>query len=112
NVNAIPRDGGNRFSGTWFTSYMNDSMQSSNLTQRLEDRGLDFVNGVVRMYDLNGVISGPIRSDRIFFMTAHRRSGGATRVANTFRDSDTTDWFFTPDLSRPLEPEELLRSHN
>src|SRR5215510_7679940 len=39
-LNVIPRDGGNSFSGTFFMSGANGSMQGSNYTQELQDAGL------------------------------------------------------------------------
>ena len=40
-VNVIPREGGNTVRGTLFATGANKSMQSSNYTQELRDRGLD-----------------------------------------------------------------------
>ena len=43
-MNLIPREGGNRYSGASFFSYTGDSMQGTNLTQDLIDRGLEAGN--------------------------------------------------------------------
>ena len=46
----------------------------------------------------------------MWFTSAHRRSGRRARVANLYYDTDSTDWLFTPDLNRPAEAPEDLRS--
>jgi hypothetical protein len=111
-VNSIPKDGGNRFSGTVFGAWTGHQLQSNNFTDELRMAGLTQVNGVREVYDANVAFGGPIFQDRLWFFSAHRRSGGATRVANLFRDSNLSDYAFTPDPSRPVDPEEFLRSHN
>ena len=45
-LNMIPRDGGNRFSGTAFSGYQNQSFQSDNLTSDLKARGLKTPDGI------------------------------------------------------------------
>jgi hypothetical protein len=62
------------------------------------------------IYDFNAVIGGPLLKDKLWFTTAHRRNGRRTRIANLFYDSNPSDWTFTPDLNRPAEAPEDLRS--
>jgi hypothetical protein len=52
-INVIPREGGNAFNGTFFTSYMNPSWQGDNLTQALRDRGVTSGNPFKDNYDVN-----------------------------------------------------------
>lgn len=111
-VNLIPKDGGNQFSGTLFTAAANHAMQASNLTDDLRAQGLQSVNGVRHIYDANMVVGGPIRQNRLWFMSSHRLWGRRSRIANLFRDADTTDWVFTPDPSRPGDAGEDFRAHN
>src|SRR5262245_58078109 len=47
-VNSIPKSGGNRFSGSVFGNYTNDSLQTDNLTDDLQARGLTSVNKVLK----------------------------------------------------------------
>ena len=42
-ANAIPREGGNKFSGSFSGMYTNDSLQSDNLSDDLRARGLTSV---------------------------------------------------------------------
>jgi outer membrane receptor protein involved in Fe transport len=110
-VNAVPKDGGNSFNGAVFGAWTGHQLQSDNFTDELREAGLNRVNGVREWFDTNAAVGGPIIQDRLWFFTAHRRSGNTNRVAAVYRDANPDDYLFTPDLSRPLDPQEKLRSH-
>src|SRR5262249_3865380 len=58
-MNAIPKAGGNRFTGTLLINGSNPSWQSGNITQRLIDRGLTGASTTLKtLYDVNGAIGG------------------------------------------------------
>jgi hypothetical protein len=108
-VNLIPRDGGNRFSGTIFATGSNHKLQAENLTTELQAAGAKTTSGTRSVYDLNGVLAGPIKRDRVWFMTSHRAWGRRERVANLFHDMLLDDPYFTPadgSNGRPFEPGE------
>ena len=52
-INMIPREGGNRFAGSFFGTAVNSSFQGSNFTQELNDRGLRTPDSIKLIYDLN-----------------------------------------------------------
>ena len=83
-INMIPKDGGNRFSGVFVTNYRDGSWQQSNLTDRLRGLGLDRIDKFQTIYDVDGAFGGPLRKDRLWFFTAHRRLGNDTPVAQSF----------------------------
>src|SRR5256714_12928814 len=60
-LNMIPRDGGNRFSGTEFSGYQNQSFQSDNLTDDLKARHLTSPDGIGRLSNFEGSLGGPIK---------------------------------------------------
>src|SRR3954471_6403129 len=53
-LNMIPRDGGNRFTGTVFSGYQNQSFQSDNLTPDLKARGLKTPDGIDKLWNIEG----------------------------------------------------------
>src|SRR5260370_41665481 len=63
-LNMIPRDGGNTLNGTAFLGYQNQSFQSNNLTDDLKARGVKTPDGIERLYNAEGSVSGPIKKDR------------------------------------------------
>ena len=118
-VNTIPKDGGNRLSGAFFTAFMNHSMQGDNFSDELKAQGLASVNNTREIYDINGVFGGPIVKDKLWFISAHRKWGLTARPANLYEDaavrlspSDPNYWIYTPDLSRPVDATDKNRAHN
>ena len=83
-INMIPREGGNRFSGAFFTAFAPGSWQSDNLTQHLKDQGLTVVGTIDKIYDVNFSIGGPIKQDKLWFFTSARKWGVNSPVADTF----------------------------
>jgi hypothetical protein len=71
-INVIPRDGGNKFAGTWSSSWAGPSLAADNLTKALQDRGLESGASIKRFLDNGGGFGGPIKRDRLWFWTAHR----------------------------------------
>jgi hypothetical protein len=109
-VNTIPREGGNRWSGTLFGAFTNHNLQSSNLSTDLKAQGLTVVNGVRAIGDINGLVGGPIIRDKWWFVTSGRYSGSTLRAASLFHDASLTDWVYTPDRDRPVDPDERNRN--
>jgi hypothetical protein len=95
-LNVIPREGGNRFSGTLFASGTNHNLQADNMSDALKAAGAITNSGTRSVYDANVVLAGPILRDKVWFMTAHRRWGRVERIANLFHDTVLDDPFFTP----------------
>ena len=105
-VNSIPKNGANRVTGSVFLAGTGAGLQSNNLDDTLRSQGLTTVNRVKKVYDFNGAVGGPIMRDRLWFFAAGRRWGTTTRPADLYADANTNDFIYTPDLSRPIEPEE------
>ena len=72
-MNVVPRTGGNTFSGSFFFSGANSAMQASNLTQELRDAGLKDPNELIKSWEANGAIGGPILRDRLWFFLSTKR---------------------------------------
>jgi Carboxypeptidase regulatory-like domain/TonB-dependent Receptor Plug Domain len=83
-INMIPKEGGNRVSGSVFAGGTNGAWQSDNVTQELIDRGLQSGDRVDHISDYNFAIGGPIRRDRLWYFTTFRRIATNEIVANNF----------------------------
>lgn len=110
-MNIIPKDGGNTFRGYFFSSYSTRGLQADNWTgsKDLAERGVviqdgvDPVNTVDRVWDINPAFGGPIRRNVAWFYTAFRYWGNSINVPNAFFNSTPNSPFYTPDLSRPAK---------
>lgn len=111
-MNFIPKDGGNRFSGYFFANYANEAFQADNLSDTIRRRGLTTVNAVDHIYDADGSVGGPLKVDRLWFFSAHRGWGNGTQVAGLFFNRTPASFLYAPDTSRPGIEDYRQRSHN
>lgn len=79
-MDSIPREGGNRFSGSINAFGSSGALQNDNITSALrpfvrEGNRLDFA------YEGNVVLGGPIRHDRLWFLVAQRVTQTNTLIA-------------------------------
>jgi hypothetical protein len=100
-VNIIPRDGGNRFSGTAFLNYANASLQGNNVDEELRAQGVATADSIKRINDGSFALGGPIKRDTLWFWTAHRFWGYEQIRTNTFYERNPHDFVFDPDPDRP-----------
>ncbi len=91
-INFVPRDGGNRFTGTMIGNYSHDNLQGTNISSELESRGLNAssIGGLDRIWDTSIGVGGPINRDRVWFFTSYRYWGSANRVPNQFYNATPT----------------------
>jgi hypothetical protein len=114
-MNLIPRDGGNSFSGSSFIAFANDSMQGTNFTQELKDRGLSTPDSVKQLLDLNPTFGGPIRQNRLWFHSTARytRAWNYAAIFYNKNAGDANAWTYEPDLSRdPASNENTIQHFN
>ena len=72
-MNAIPRSGGNRFQGSALISGSSPGLQGSNITDRLEARGVAGAStSLKKLFDINGAVGGPIKQDKLWFYFTSR----------------------------------------
>ena len=70
--NVIPKEGGNTLRGSFFGTFTNDKMQSTNLTDDLKNRGLASVDTVNLIYDVDPALGGPLKKDVLWFFGSVR----------------------------------------
>jgi hypothetical protein len=98
--NMIPRTGGNTFSGTYFANWAGDWSQGSNIDDRL--RGLGFTDNpaLVKSWDTNFALGGPILHDRLWFYGNVRSDGIHQDVPRIFANANAGDpnlWTYQAD---------------
>ena len=94
-MNMIPKEGGNRTSGSFFLGGSpSPGWQSDNWTERLGDLGVqskkagdarDGIPHIDRLYDLNFEIGGPIFQDRLWYHASSRRLVVNNQVLNSVK---------------------------
>ena len=71
-TNLIPREGGNKYSGSFFGAYSNEHLQGTNFTPELAARGLPGQNSIKQQNDVNPSFGGAIKADKLWFFTSGR----------------------------------------
>jgi hypothetical protein len=88
-INMIPKEGGNRFSGSLFQGYETSKLQSDNLTDFLANNGVKSVDKIGTYNDTNGTFGGPIKKDKIWFFGSARFFTVNKPIANTYVSDGT-----------------------
>ena len=84
-INFIPRDGGNRFSGTIAASFASESFASDNFTgSDVQQRGLAVPGTIKGNGDFNPGFGGPIKRDKLWFFLSGRKLFADNYVAGMF----------------------------
>jgi hypothetical protein len=82
--NIIPKTGGNTFSGNFFGSLAGQWGQSSNIDEELGALGFADAPALVKNWDSNFSIGGPIKRDRIWFFFNTRTTGNYQETQNQY----------------------------
>ena len=108
-VNLVPKEGGNNFSGGVNGLYSGKSLQSDNANDALNARGLK-VSKVRYVFDTGATLGGPIKKDRLWFFHSFREWGNERGAASKFLNATQSTPFYTPDFSRPAYGHEWYES--
>lgn len=100
-INIIPKDGGNIFSGSVSTEITGPKLQSDNINDNLRARGLSTAGAVRRYYDVGGGFGGPIKQNKLWFFSAVRYEDRSLYQAGNYYNKRQGTVFYEPDLSRP-----------
>src|SRR5712691_629335 len=100
-INIIPKDGGNIFSGSVSTEITGPRLQADNLNDKLRAQGIPSGGAVRRYYDIGGGVGGPIRQNKLWFFSAARYEDRSLYQAGNYYNKRQGTVFYEPDLSRP-----------
>jgi hypothetical protein len=98
--NIIPKTGGNRFAGSAFASTAGEWSQGSNLDDELRAVGITEPPGLIRNWDTNVAIGGPIKRDRLWFFNNLRSYGTYQDIPGIYANAnalDASQWRYVRD---------------
>ena len=103
-INIVPKSGGNVLHGGMFGTYTSESLQSKmNIDDRLKSLGFTNPTGVIKLWDLNPSVNGPIEKDRLWFALAYR-SWGVTNTAPITINESTDHHSYKPGTTSATDP--------
>ena len=70
-VNQVPKDGGNRFSGSFFGQYQGSGLQSDNRSDAVKKAGV-LIAGTAYDWQVNPAFGGPIAKDKAWFFFTYK----------------------------------------
>src|SRR5687767_3503520 len=101
-MNIVPKSGGNSLSGSAFLNTAGEWSSGNNITSELQalNPNLREQAAIIKAYDYNVSLGGPIMRDRLWFYGSYRKLDTSTAqdgiVANRFA-GDPTHWDWAPD---------------
>ncbi|MBI2185655.1 MAG: TonB-dependent receptor [Acidobacteria bacterium] len=112
-LNMVPRDGGNVFSGVATFAYVGPSLEMSNVNDELLARNLDpnRIGSLKKFRDSAAALGGPMRANRLWFFAAFRE--GVTQqfaegiYYNKLKQPESL--LYEPDSSRPVHSNDYSR---
>src|SRR4029453_1624172 len=90
-ANIIPKTGGNHFSGTAFGSTAGKWSQASNLDDRLRRANILEPPGLIKNWDTNLAVGGPVKRDRLWFFNNVRSYGTYQDVPGLYANANAFD---------------------
>ncbi|HEY9467965.1 MAG TPA: carboxypeptidase regulatory-like domain-containing protein [Vicinamibacterales bacterium] len=102
--NLIPKTGGNEFRGTGFLSTAGKWSQGDNLNDELRSFGLTNVPALIKNWDTNFALGGPIIKDRLWFFNNVRSYGNHQEIPGLFGNRNAgnqASWIYERDESLP-----------
>ena len=86
--NIIPKTGGNNFSGNAFGSWAGQWGQSSNIDDDLRALGFADAPALLKNWDGNFSLGGPIKRDRLWFFANTRTTGNFAETQNQYANKN------------------------
>jgi hypothetical protein len=93
NLNVVPKDGGNRFSGSSVFSAMPNAFQRDSVPASLLARGMRSISHVNKIVDWDSSQGGPLKQDRLWFFGSFRYQRVDTPIADTVSGRSTPNAF-------------------
>jgi hypothetical protein len=89
-INLVPKEGGNRFSGSLFEGYETKTLQASNGNDFLYTHGVTSLDQIGTYNDTNFTLGGPIAKDKLWFFGSGRLFTVNKPIASTVVSDGTT----------------------
>src|SRR5215831_14040873 len=109
-INVVPKTGGNAFHGSAFTGDVSSGMTNTNYTSALKAAGLATPLSILKLWDVDAGLGGPILKDRIWFFANYRDEGSWQTVPGMYANKNfegitspisnaAAPWTYVPDTS-------------
>ena len=83
-INVVPKTGGNTFKGSGYGAYVGSGMTNTNYTPALQAAGLASPLQILKLWDADAGLGGPIKKDRVWFFINYRDEGSWQTIPGIF----------------------------
>ena len=87
-ANTVAKEGGNRFSVYFYGDFSSGGLQGDNLDDALRAKGLQSVDHIKSLIELNPTMGGPIVKDKLWFYGGFRYLKSEKYLANSYLAKD------------------------
>ena len=87
-ANTVAKEGGNRFTVYFYGDFSSSGLQGSNLDDALKAQGLQSVDHIKSLVELNPTLGGPIVKDKLWFYGGFRYLKSEKYLANSYLAKD------------------------
>jgi hypothetical protein len=111
-MSIVPKTGGNTFRGAFYLAGVSKGMVDSNFSEELRLAGLAVPGQLLKLWDVNAGIGGPILRDRLWFYGTYRDEGSYRSIPGIFPNKnagDPTKWTYEADTTRQAQGAESWR---
>lgn len=98
-INTVIKSGGNTLRGELYFDYENEHLQSRNITDELQRRGIGEGGRITSYYDPNFNVGGPIKRDKLWYFFSFRGQRAGRTVSGFPVDNPTADVEFVTRLT-------------
>jgi hypothetical protein len=109
-INVVPKTGGNSFRGTAYVADVSSGMTNSNYSPALKAAGLAAPLQILKVWDAQVGVGGPIMRDRIWFFANYRDEGSWQTVPGVYANKNfegitspisnaAAPWTYAPDTN-------------
>ena len=105
-ISIVPKTGGNTFKGTVYFGGVGSRMVGSNYTEALRIAGLSTPGSLLKQWDANAAVGGPIKKDKLWFFATARDEGQYRSIPGIYPNlnaGDRTRWLYAPDKTRQAQ---------
>jgi hypothetical protein len=87
-INVVPKTGGNSYHGSGYVADVTSGMTNTNYTPALQAAGLSSPLQLLKVWDADAGVGGPIVKDRFWFFTNYRNEGSWATVPGMYQNAN------------------------
>jgi hypothetical protein len=100
-TNVIPKEGGNEMSYYFYGNFTNSNLKWDNLDDELAAQGLKEGSYIIKQFDIDPAIGGPIIKDKLWFFGAGENAMANRSRPAFFYNATPLAWVYNRDFNRP-----------